>query len=103
MADLQSSIAFLDFLGVSGQNTSLSIITFQFNPLNSTNESTSVGAGFNPLSAMTLGMSPEMKKKCGAIDEESDNDIIGQPKVRQSQIEANETGQPLNSNAYPCS
>ena len=28
MADISSSIAFLDFLGVNGQNTSLTIITF---------------------------------------------------------------------------
>jgi hypothetical protein len=33
-ASIQSSIAFLDFIGVNGQNTSLSIITFQFDPLN---------------------------------------------------------------------
>lgn len=90
-------------MGVSGQNTSLSIITFQFDPLNSTNGSTSAGAGFNPLGAMTLGMNPEMRRKCGEVDEASDLEVIGQPKVKKSSAPANKTGMPLSSDAYPCS
>lgn len=32
-ASLQSSKSFLDFLGINGQNSSLSSIVFQFEPL----------------------------------------------------------------------
>merc|ERR1712070_452004 len=38
-ASLQSSKSFLNFMGVNGQNNSLSIITFQFEPLKGKNES----------------------------------------------------------------
>lgn len=119
MADLQSSIAFLDFLGVSGQNTSMSIITFQFTPLNSSNSTPTTAAGINPLSALTLGMTPELQRKCGDINEEYAVTDIQEPinlasaasdtpapassqAPNQGKVSANQTGMPLSADAYPC-
>ena len=59
MADLQSSIAFLDFLGVSGQNTSISIITFTFDPL----ENITASAASHP--SLTIAMDPKARRRCG--------------------------------------
>jgi hypothetical protein len=38
-ASIQSSISFMDFLGINGESTSLSVINFQFDPVNQTNYS----------------------------------------------------------------
>lgn len=54
----------------------MSIITFTFDPLKPQDGSSNVG-GINPLSAMSLGMNPELRKKCGEIDEDSDMEVIG--------------------------
>ena len=81
----------------------MSIITFTFDPLKPQDGSTNVG-GINPLSAMSLGMNPELRKKCGEIDEDSDMEIIGQPKIKKSATNVSDSkSEPLKSDAYPCS
>lgn len=107
----------MDFMGVNGQNQSISIITFQLTPLNTTDTPTietindvNQIAGQMPV---RLEFSPQIEKKCNtkiSADDNITNTLRNQRQLADNDksdnsgtlTQLNAKGMPLKSDAFPC-